>query len=89
MRVTYDRDANAVYIYLVERIAPGEAVAQESPSEGITLDFERRGKLLGIEILAARRMLRPSVLLAAERMTMDRGTDREEDDGSEDLPPGA
>jgi uncharacterized protein YuzE len=56
MRITYDREANAAYIYLVD-IAPGKAVQQkEIPVDDrgvIVLDFDASGYLLGVEILGA------------------------------------
>ena len=67
MRVTYDRQADAAYVYLVDHVAPGEACSQQCVSRDITLDFDKAGKLLGIEILSARRVLRATALLRAER----------------------
>ena len=55
VRVTYDVDADAAYIYLqaipaggVERTIPVELANGE-----VSLDFDARGKLIGIEILGA------------------------------------
>ena len=69
MRVTYDAESNAAYIYLVDGIAPGEAEAQQIVSNDLILDYDLYGKLLGIEILNARRILRASVLSRAVSMT--------------------
>jgi uncharacterized protein YuzE len=65
MRVKYDRGADAAYISLIERIAPGEAKRQEVTESGLVLDFDAQGRLLGIEVLDPRRMLRPETLDAA------------------------
>jgi uncharacterized protein YuzE len=62
MRVTYDRESDAAYIYLtpvgVEHSAaftyacdPGEVNGQ------IQLDFNKDGQLIGIEVLDASRLL--------------------------------
>ena len=66
MRATYDPAADAAYVYLCE-IVPGEAVKQKIIGVGergeIILDFDRKGRLLGIEILGAS-LISPEALLA-------------------------
>ncbi len=58
MRVTYDKRADALYIAFGE----GPATVQEV-AEGIALDWDGEGKLLGIEILdASKRVASPEVL---------------------------
>jgi uncharacterized protein YuzE len=65
--VKYDEASNAAYIYLDGPIEPG-GVARSYPCdpvevEGmINLDFDRSGRLIGIEVLAARSKLPASVL---------------------------
>ena len=71
MHVTYDRDANAAYIYVADGIEPGEASCQEVVGDDIVLDYDDKGKLLGVEILNARKLLRADVLLRARRMAAD------------------
>lgn len=67
MRITYDRDADAAYIYLVDEIVIG-GVARTVPVEAlaaeamINLDFDADGRLLGIEVLDASRKLPASLL---------------------------
>lgn len=67
MRITYDSDADAAYIYLVDEIARG-GVARTVPVEAlaseamINLDFDSDGRMLGIEVLDASRVLPASVL---------------------------
>jgi uncharacterized protein YuzE len=71
MRVTHDPQANAAYIYLVE-IGRGD-VAESAPcgselgAGDVIADFDRSGRLLGIEVLNARETLPPEVLDLAER----------------------
>jgi uncharacterized protein YuzE len=58
MRITYDEKADALYI------AFGEGpVTVEEVVEGIALDWDAEGKLLGIEILdASKRVANPDIL---------------------------
>lgn len=66
MRVKYDAEGDAAYIYL-RKIAPGEAeythtVEFEGQEDIINLDFDRDGRLIGVEALSASRQL-PAELL--------------------------
>jgi uncharacterized protein YuzE len=68
MEITYDPEANAAYIQLVTRIAPGEASEQvdsiETPGGRgeVILDFDSIGRLLGIEVLNAQDVLPAQVI---------------------------
>jgi uncharacterized protein YuzE len=70
MRITYDpEDGGAAYVYLVSQITPGEAKRQVIALDGqVLLDLDADGRLLGVEILGADRLLRPETLAAAERL---------------------
>ena len=58
MRITYDGEADALYIAFGE----GPATVQEV-AEGIALDWDSEGRLLGIEILdASKRLADPEAL---------------------------
>lgn len=63
MRLTYDEAADAAYVYLVPEIRPGE-VHQTRVSgirldqAAINVDFDADGRILGIELLGASRLLR-------------------------------
>ena len=55
MRVKYDPEADAAYIYIAD-IEPGavaDTATGEGIAEGINLDFDADGKLIGIEVLNA------------------------------------
>ncbi|MEN3539703.1 DUF2283 domain-containing protein [Microbispora sp. ZYX-F-249] len=87
MRVDHDRENNVAYIYLVDEIGEGEAVTQIEVEDDelrgeIVLDLDREGRLLGIEVLGASRILRPEVLAQAD----DEADDG--DDGDESGPGG-
>lgn len=68
VRATYDRDADAAYIYLsapdAETLGPMHAVPVD-PSEidgMVNLDIDPEGRLAGIEILDASKLLSPYLL---------------------------
>lgn len=73
VRLTYDRDADAAYLYLVESIGPnGVAQTRSSMLEldraSIDFDLDAEDKVLGIEILGASRVLTAETLRAAEHL---------------------
>ena len=51
MKITYDKRANAVYIYFKENIAIDETT--EDKSGRIIIDYAADGSIVGIEILNA------------------------------------
>jgi uncharacterized protein YuzE len=53
MRMTYDPAADAMYLCLTERAAGAPEVARtEEVAPGLMLDFDRAGRVIGIEMLA-------------------------------------
>lgn len=74
MRITYDPEANAAFIYLKETIAPGGVARTEicdvetKPETSIILCFDSEGLVVGIEILGATRILPPETLMRAQRL---------------------
>lgn len=54
MRITYDRETDALYIYLVESEEHCKTIRL---TEDVALDFGRAEKLIGIEILDAKENL--------------------------------
>jgi uncharacterized protein YuzE len=66
MRVTYDPDARAGYIYLTGSIEPGGARRTISATQDIILDFDGEGHLIGIELLDPA-LLHPKLLGEAEK----------------------
>ena len=65
MKVNYDRQADAAYIYL-KKIAPGEVKHTIEMDKNIILDFDSQKKLVGIEILSASKVI-PEGSVAAMR----------------------
>jgi uncharacterized protein YuzE len=68
--MTLDRRADAAYFYLSEEIEPGGVARTYScdPREvhgDIHLDFDHHGKLVGIEVLDASRLLTKETLKQA------------------------
>ncbi len=66
MKIEYDKDVDAGYIYLVDEIKNGEAVKTIELDSNIILDFDKEGKLLGIEVLNASKVLNKDVLLRSK-----------------------
>lgn len=71
MRIEYDARIDAAYVYFVAEIAPG-GIAKTVPVDPreiggeINLDFDRDGRLIGMEIQGASRFL-PAHVLGAPR----------------------
>jgi len=64
MKITYDKDADAAYIYFKE-ISPGEVSKTISLNENINIDLDENEKTLGIEILNANKNLPTTVIKSA------------------------
>jgi len=65
LRITYDERADAAYIYLIKPDSESDVrrtVACDPTHEMINLDFDLDGRLIGIEVLDARKKL-PAELL--------------------------
>ncbi|MBO6901098.1 MAG: DUF2283 domain-containing protein [Rhizobiaceae bacterium] len=59
--VQYDEAANAAYI----RFSTENVLESEEVSEGIVLDYDSEGRIVGMEVLDARRNLPPAALTEA------------------------
>lgn len=62
MKFEYDKEADAAYVYIKYPIKDGEVKKTIELNENIVLDFDEEGKLLGIEILDASKILKKEVL---------------------------
>ncbi|MBS3142701.1 DUF2283 domain-containing protein [Candidatus Woesearchaeota archaeon] len=63
MRIEYDKDVDAAYIYLTD--ARVKSVKTVELNENIILDYDREGKIIGVEVLQASVVLSKKVLAEA------------------------
>ena len=66
MKLEYDKEVDAAYIYVVDSIHDGAAKKTVRVSEEIIIDFDGNGKLLGVEVLNASKIINKKVLLEAQ-----------------------
>ena len=68
MKIRFDRSVDAVYIGLTSPIRVKKSYACDPRKVGgqISLDFDSDGRLIGIEVLDASRLLTPDLLQEAE-----------------------
>ena len=74
MEITFDPEADASYVRIVDHIGNGEAVAQIVVEDDrlrgwVVLDLDENGFLLGVEVLGASDLLRPATLASARRLS--------------------
>jgi uncharacterized protein YuzE len=55
IRSRYDPDADAAYFYLTD----GKPHESEDVAPGVTLDFDKEGRVVGMEVLDASKTLAP------------------------------
>ncbi|MBI2109543.1 DUF2283 domain-containing protein [Candidatus Woesearchaeota archaeon] len=65
MKLEYDKEADAAYIYLKFPIKAKECERTIELNEDIIIDFDKTGKLIGIEILNASKVLNKRVIEGA------------------------
>ena len=51
--MSYDKEADAAYVYIKDSVAAGEVAKTVPVTEDIIVDFDANQKLLGLEILKA------------------------------------
>ena len=66
MRLEYDKDVDAAYIYIENSVKEAEVKNTIELNDNIILDFDKKGKLLGIEILTASKVMSKEVLVEAQ-----------------------
>jgi uncharacterized protein YuzE len=64
MKITFDSEANAAYIYFKE-ISQGEVENTISLNEFVNIDLDKEGKVLGIEVLEANKNLPKDIISSA------------------------
>ena len=62
MKIEYDKEADAAYIYLAGDIKEGGAKKTIELNDNILLDFDAEGKLIGVEVLDASKVLNKKTL---------------------------
>lgn len=66
MKFEYDKEVDAAYVYLEYPIKNGEVKRTIELNENIILDFDKKGKLLGMEVLNASKIMSKKVLIGAQ-----------------------
>ena len=66
IKFEYDKEVDAAYIYIKYPVKDGEAVRTIELNDNIRIDFDRSGKLLGVEILDASKVMNKGVLVEAQ-----------------------
>ncbi|HEY9056483.1 MAG TPA: DUF2283 domain-containing protein [Aurantimonas sp.] len=59
--VHYDRESDAAYI----RFSPEPVIESEEVSDGVVLDYDTDGRIVGMEVMEASRHLSPTILTEA------------------------
>ncbi len=67
MKIEYDKEVDAAYLYLEYPIKDGDAKKTITVKEDINVDFDNKGKLLGVEVLNASKHLNKKVILEAQK----------------------
>jgi len=57
MRIKYDDNVDAAYIYFKDKITPGEVKQTITLNENFIVDLDKDGRLLGLEVLNAAKNL--------------------------------
>lgn len=65
MRLEYDKEVDAAYIYLDESKKEVKPTKTSEINENMMIDLDIHGKIIGIEILNASKMLNKKTLLHA------------------------
>jgi len=66
MRFEYDKEVDAAYIYIEYPIKAKQVKNTIELNDSIILDFDKKGKLLGVEILDASKILKKKALVQAK-----------------------
>ena len=67
MKFEYDKEVDAAYIYIEHPIKSGEVKKTIELNENIIIDFDKKGKLLGMGILNASKVMNRKVLVETVR----------------------
>ncbi|HLD15129.1 MAG TPA: DUF2283 domain-containing protein [Candidatus Nanoarchaeia archaeon] len=65
MKLEYDKEVDAAYIYIKYPIKDGECAKTIELNDNIFIDYSKDGRLLGVEILNAKKILGKKVIETA------------------------
>ncbi len=73
MKIEYDPEADALYIQIREAVRPSDNIDIE---EGVTVDVDEHGHIVGLEVFDASKRLSPSDLtsITIERLPLEATT---------------
>jgi uncharacterized protein YuzE len=73
VKIEYDPEADALYIQIREAVRPSDSIDIE---EGVTVDVDEHGHIVGLEVLDASKRLSPSDLtsITIERLPLEATT---------------
>jgi uncharacterized protein YuzE len=63
MKLEYDKEVDAAYVYLQYPIENGDVKKTVEVDNNIILDYDKSGKLLGVEILNASKVISKKALV--------------------------
>ncbi|MBS3137605.1 DUF2283 domain-containing protein [Candidatus Woesearchaeota archaeon] len=63
MKFEYDKEVDAAYVYLQYPIKDGEVKKTVEVDDNIILDYDKSGKLVGVEILNASKVMNKKMLV--------------------------
>jgi len=66
MKFEYDKEVDAAYIYLKYPLKRGEAKKTIALNDNIIVDFDKKNKLIGVEVLNASKVLSKKALIQAK-----------------------
>jgi uncharacterized protein YuzE len=64
VKLEYDKDVDAAYLYVKYPIKKGEARKTIALNDNIIIDFDKNDKLIGIEVLNASKVLARKALVS-------------------------
>ena len=66
MKFEYDKEVDAAYIYIENDIKEGEVKKTIELNDNIIIDFDENGKMIGVEILNASKVMNKKAIIEAQ-----------------------
>ncbi len=67
MKLVYDKEADAAYIYIAPSIKRKEVKKTVEINQDVYLDYDKNGKILGLEILSASKLINKKTIASAKK----------------------